>query len=48
MANEAYITAEQVCELLRKLTALSVGKPISVFLDNTRYQKCAAVTATAA
>jgi transposase len=48
VTNEAYITAEQVCELLRKLAALSVGKPISVFLDNARYQKCAAVMATAA
>jgi len=48
VTHEAYITAEQVCELRRKLAALRVGKPISVFLDNARYQKGAAVMATTA
>lgn len=48
VTNDAYITAETVCELLRKLAALNLGRPISVFLDNARYQKCALVMATAA
>jgi transposase len=48
VTNEAYITAAQVCELLRKLAALNLGVPITVFLDNARYQKCALVMATAA
>lgn len=48
VTNDTYITAETVCELLRKLAALNLGLPISVFLDNARYQKCALVRATAA
>lgn len=48
VTNEAYITAVQVCELLGKLGALNLGVPITVFLDNARYQKCALVMATAA
>lgn len=48
VTNDAYLTAKQVCELLRKLAALNLGRPISVFLDNARYQKCAVVLATAA
>jgi hypothetical protein len=42
-----YINAESVCELLRKLAALHLGVPITIFLDNARYQKCAAVIALA-
>jgi transposase len=48
VANDTYITAAQVCELLHKLAALNLGVPISIFLDNARYQKCALVKATAA
>jgi transposase len=43
VTNETYINAESVCQLLRKLSQISVGKPISVVWDNARYQKCAAV-----
>ncbi len=31
-----------------KLAALNLGVPITLFLDNARYQKCALVTAVAA
>ena len=48
VTNDAYINAESVCELLRKLAALNLGVPITFFLDNARYQKCALVMATAA
>lgn len=48
VTNDAYINAESVCELLRKLAALNLGVPITVFLDNARYQKCAVVFALAA
>ena len=48
VTNDAYITAETVCALLQKLAALNLGVPITLFLDNARYQKCALVTATAA
>jgi len=43
MTNDAYITAQSVCELLEKIAALYVGIPITIFLDNARYQKCALV-----
>ena len=43
ITNDAYITAESVCALLEKLATLYVGIPISIFLDNARYQKCALV-----
>jgi len=43
ITNDAYINAESVCALLEKITNLYVGIPISIFLDNARYQKCALV-----
>jgi transposase len=48
VSNETYITAETVCTLLEQLAALNVGVPLTVFLDNVRYQKCKLVTTTAA
>ncbi len=48
VTNTTYITATQVGELLRKLAALNLGLPVTVFLDNARYQKCALVTSVAA
>jgi transposase len=48
VTNDTYITAETVCALLQKLAALNLGMPITLFLDNVRYQKCALVTSTAA
>jgi transposase len=47
VTNHSYINAESVCALLRALAASSVGKPITVVLDNARYQKCALVQALA-
>jgi len=48
VTNETYITAQTVCTLLERLAALNLSVPISVFLDNARYQKCALVRETAA
>lgn len=45
--NLTYITAETVCELLRLLAGAHQGIPISVILDNARYQRCALVQAVA-
>jgi transposase len=45
--NLTYITAETVCALLRQLVAAHQGIPISVILDNARYQRCALVQAVA-
>jgi len=47
VTNDTYITAESLCALLRKLAALNLGVPITLFLDNARYQKCALVQAMA-
>lgn len=41
-------TATEVCELLGQLAALHLSVPLTVVLDNTRYQRCAQVVATAA
>lgn len=48
VTNDTYITAETICELLRQLAALNLGVPITLFLDNARYQKCTLVLTTAA
>src|SRR5574337_1476861 len=48
VSNNTYITAETVCVLLQKLAGLNLAIPITVFLDNARYQKCELVRATAA
>jgi len=47
VTNDAYITAESLCELLQKLADLQLTIPITIFLDNARYQKCALVFAKA-
>jgi transposase len=47
VCNTGYINSVSVCELLRKLAALPSSVPITVVLDNARYQRCALVQATA-
>lgn len=43
VTNDSYINAQTVCELLRKLAAFNLGVPITLVLDNARYQRCALV-----
>jgi transposase len=43
VTNHEYINAESVCALLRAVAAAGVGLPITLVLDNARYQKCAVV-----
>ena len=43
VTNETYITAQSVCELLHKVATLKLSTPITLVLDNARYQKCALV-----
>jgi transposase len=43
VTNDSYITAIQVCELLQKLANLGLSIPITLVLDNARYQKCRVV-----
>jgi transposase len=48
VTNLTYITATTVCELLPLLAGASPGLPITVVLDNARYQRCALVQTLAA
>ena len=43
VANDSYITATEVCDMLRKIASEYRGKEIHLVLDNARYQKCQVV-----
>ena len=45
--NTTYITATSVCALLRTIASRGVSVPVTLVMDNARYQRCALVTATA-
>ena len=47
VTNDSYITADEVCEMFRKLRAAYADKEIHLVLDNARYQKCMAVQESA-
>jgi len=40
VTNTTYVTAETVCELLRKVAGSGLGVPVTLVLDNARYQRC--------
>lgn len=40
VTNDTYINSESVCELLEKLKKQHPDKPITLFLDNAKYQHC--------
>jgi len=48
VTNDTYITAAEVCGMLRKVAAEYAGKPVHIVLDNARYQKCEIVRSLAA
>src|SRR4051794_20392733 len=48
VTNDGSINAESVCSLLRAVAGAAVGLPITLVLDNARYQKCEVVQAPAA
>ena len=43
VTNHGYINAESVCALWRALAASGLRVPITLVLDNARYQRCALV-----
>ena len=43
VTNTTVVSSETACELLRKLAAQSVGRPVTLVLDNARYQYCQVV-----
>jgi transposase len=47
ITNTEYINAYSVCQLLVKLSQRFSRVPITIILDNARYQKCKLVQATA-
>lgn len=44
VTNITYITATEICVMLKKMAAEYSGKEIHIALDNARYQKCQIVT----
>lgn len=40
VVNDTYINAESVCELMKKLAEKNIAIPITLILDNAKYQKC--------
>lgn len=40
VTNQTYINAQSVCELLYKIATMYIDVPITIVLDNARYQKC--------
>lgn len=48
VCNTGYINSQSVCELLHKMAGCRAAAPITVVLDNARYQRCALVQTTAA
>jgi transposase len=40
VTNDTYINADSVCDLLRRIAARGLTLPITLILDNARYQKC--------
>ena len=40
VTNQTYINAQSVCELLVKIASMYIDVPITIVLDNARYQKC--------
>ena len=47
VVNQTYVTAQTVCDLLDKLRPLHPNDPITIVLDNARYQHCKLVMAHA-
>ncbi len=43
LTTDATVSAETMCELLKKIAALGLKGPITLVLDNARYQHCALV-----
>lgn len=48
VVNRTTVNADTVCQLLEQLAARGEGLPVTVVLDNVRYQKCALVQQYAA
>ena len=47
VTNTLYINADSVCLLLRQIVAAGLPRPITLVMDNARYQHCKVVQALA-
>lgn len=47
VTNTTYITATEICQMLRLVASEYQGKAIHIVLDNAKYQKCEVVTSLA-
>lgn len=47
VTNTTVVNAETMCELLRRIAASGLAMPVTLVLDNARYQKCERVTTLA-
>lgn len=47
VTNSSYINALSVCELIKTIAEQNIGVPVTLILDNAKYQKCAIVFALA-
>jgi transposase len=47
VTNDGYINAQTVCELLQKIVDLQLPTPITLVMDNAKYQHCKLVQDTA-
>lgn len=47
VTNTTYVNTTTVCEMLMKMAAVNIGKHVTIFLDNARYQHCSLVMNTA-
>jgi transposase len=47
VTNHGYINAESVCQLLRQIAAAGLARPLTLVMDNARYQHCALVQSLA-
>ena len=47
VTNTTYITATEICQMLRKVFSEYAGKKIHILLDHARYQRCEIVTSLA-
>lgn len=43
VTNTTVVSSETACELLRKIAAQSLARPVTLVLDNARYQHCQVV-----
>jgi len=47
VANHSYLNADSVCALLQQIAAAGLPRPITLVLDNARYQRCTLVQSLA-